>query len=922
MIQFPLRILPFLFILLLPSLSLFAQVNKSTITGNVYDETDLPIPGATIMVLEVADSTLVQFGSSDNQGSFMIKNVAKGDYLLNIIFLGMEPLYLPITSGITELVNLDTIQLLPKTNILSEVQVKAEHMPIEMTKDTINYNADAFQTQPNAVVEDLLKKLPGIEVAADGSIKAQGEDVKNVFVDGKEFFGSDPKMATKNLPANAIKKVKVYDRQSDMSEFTGIDDGERSKTIDLVLRDNFKQGLFGNGEAGYGSDERYNLKASINRFSKKSQLSFLGQLNNINQQGFSFTDRMSFSGGAAGMRGGGGFSSDGLTSEGTGNGLINTGAAGLNFNWQKSKKFNIRSSYFYNNVQKNLEQYSYRQNIADNPFDTTEDSDNDTKNTAHNIALNSDIKPDSTQQVKVNVRLGFGDGSSTNESFIQNILPDSTLENQSQNDQNNSSDNLTLNANATYIKRLGDKGRNMSIGGTVTSGNQDDDSILDAITEYYSTGRTDILDQLQYTTNDDLGLEARFSYTEPLKKRRFLELNYIYNTTNTDYNHQVNDVENAIEVPNDTLSNYYSSTFQYHRPGATFQYSGEINTFSAGLQYQLSDLTGELSRSEDDIKQTYHHLLPRVTWRSNIGNGKSLRFTYTTRVNAPSIIQLSPVLDNSDPLRLYIGNPNLNAEYNHRLNLMMHAFSQFSSTSLFATIGATFTNNKIITSRYINEQFRQISTPINITNENGANMYVSYGRPFKPIHSRFTVNVSLNYTNTQNVVGTDLLDLNIWARTGGITISNMNSSVLEYNLGGSWTFSNNYYNSDEATDQNTVLQNYFIDFTLTLWKKWRLNAGYDYKVYSSDQFSDNQTLPLMKMSVSRFILPGDKGQLKFSIFDVLDENRGLSLTANANYIEEITSNSIGRYGMLSFIYSLRGAVADQGGSMKVREMHK
>ncbi|MBP7240286.1 MAG: carboxypeptidase regulatory-like domain-containing protein, partial [Saprospiraceae bacterium] len=264
------------------TIQLSAQVSKTTFTGIAVDEGDLPIPGATVMILDAVDSTLIQFGTSNTQGAFTLKNVAAGDYLLNITFLGMQPVYQPITAGVAAENDLGKIILSPANTILNEVEVTADHVPIEIHKDTISYNADAFQTQPNAVVEDLLKKLPGIEVGADGTIKAQGEEVKNVYVDGKEFFGSDPTMATKNLPARALKKVKVYDKQSDMSEFTGVDDGTREKTIDLQLRDEFKQGLFGTAEAGYGTDDRYNAKAAINRFNKTSQLSFLGQLNNIN----------------------------------------------------------------------------------------------------------------------------------------------------------------------------------------------------------------------------------------------------------------------------------------------------------------------------------------------------------------------------------------------------------------------------------------------------------------------------------------------------------------------------------------------------------------------------------------------------------------------------------------------------------------
>lgn len=910
MLQTPIRRFCFLVLCTILSLPAFAQVNKTTFLGTIQDEASLPLPGATLMVLHAADSTLVQFGSSNNEGAFTIKNVPKGDYLLNVTFLGMEPVFKPITAGNTEEENLGIIQLLPKSNILKEVNVQADHVPVEIKKDTISYNADAFQTQPNAVVEDLLKKLPGLEVGSDGSIKAQGEEVQNVFVDGKEFFGNDPKMATKNLPAKAVKKVNVYDKKSDMSEFTGIDDGERSKTIDLVLREEFKKGLFGTAEAGYGTDERYNAKASINRFTKTSQLSFLGQLNNINDQGFSFTDIVNFSGGMRGLSGGGGrrtLFTNLPFNEGTTNGLVNTAAGGLNFNWQKSDKFNLRSSYFINNVDKYLLENSYRQNISANPFDTDEDSQNDTRNLSHNITLNSDIKPDSFNQVKANLNLNFNNGDGLNTLFQQNITPDSLVTSQSTNTTSNNADNISVNGGATYIRRLGNRGRNFSLGGTITAGDQDSDTKLDALTEYFNTGNQDLLDQLQYTTSNNLTLGGTFSYTEPLKKRRFLEFNYDISHQDNDYEQLVNDIENSVEIPNDTLSNQYSSTFVYHRPGVTFQYSGEVNTINAGIQYQASELRGDLSRQEADIKQTYNHLLPSFSWRSNMGNGKYLRVNYNTRINAPSITQLSPVIDNSNPLQLYIGNPGLDAEYNHSLRVGYHSFSQFSSTSFFASITGNITNNKIITSRFFNEDFREVSTPINIDDESGVSLYASFGRPFKPIRSRVNLSGNIGLTKTQNVVGTDLLNTNRWNQMVGITITNMNSEVLEYRIGGEWTITNNLYKSEEALDQNTLLQNYFAEFTLTIWKKWTLTASYDYRAYSSDQFSENQVLPLMKASISRFILKDDKGQLKFSVFDVLDENKGVSITANPNYLERITSNSIGQYAMFSFIYSIRGA---------------
>lgn len=908
-----------------------AQVNRSNVKGMLHDEIDQPVPGATIMVLNAEDSVLVQFSSSANDGSFLIKNVPKGEYLLNITFLGLAPVYQPVSSGTSDEIDLGKITMTTANTILNQVEVKADVVPVELKKDTILYNADAFKTQPNAVVEDLLKKLPGIEVAADGSIKAQGEDVQKVFVDGKEFFGTDPKIATKNLPARAIKRVKVYDKQSDMAEFTGVDDGERSKTIDLELREEFKKGLFGTAEAGYGTDEKYNAKASINRFTKTSQLSFLGQLNNVNDQGFSFSDAMNFTGGMRGMgsAGGGGgrtmefnLQSDIPFSDGLSNGLVRTGAGGLNFNWHKNKNFNFRSSYFYNGVKNDLLQQSFRQNLSTLPFNTDDNLDKATVNHAHSFSFNSDIKPDSMQQFTIRARVGFGDGNSYNLDTLINSTPMGMLQSRSNTGTNATADNLSLSGSGTYMLRLGNKGRNLSVNGTASKNNNDSDQKLQALTEYFITGDEQLLDQLQVTNSKTTGFGGQFSYTEPLGKRKFLELNYNYNHSEDNYDHQVSDIIESLPVNNPSLSNNYTSLLEYHKPGVTFRYSGDIHNVNIGLQYQASVLTGHLNQNESEIKKTYNYFLPRIIWRDDIGNGKNLRVIYTTRINQPSIEQLSPVTDNSDPLRLYVGNPDLNAEYLHNVSVNFHMFSQFSSTSFFVSAGTALTKNKIITSRTVDQNFIETSKPINIDHESKYNFYSSFGRPLKLIHSRFTINANGTLTKTQNLINNDLTDLNRWSRTAGLTISNMNSEVLEYNFGGEWTFTDSYYKISDALNQNTVLHNYFVDATLTLWKKWKVQGSYDYNLYTSSAFAQNQSLPLMKASISRFILPLDRGQIKLSVFDVLDENRGLSRTSDINYLEEIRTNSVGRYVMLSFVYSIKGAGNDNPmGGMRMMMRH-
>ncbi|MEO5905413.1 MAG: outer membrane beta-barrel protein, partial [Saprospiraceae bacterium] len=637
---------------------------------------------------------------------------------------------------------------------------------------------------------------------------------------------------------------------------------------------------------------------------------FLGQLNNINEQGFSWSDQMSFSGG--GMRGGGGgefvYSSNVPSLGGPSNGLSSTGAAGLNYNWFKTKKFSIRSSYFFNSVDNTLLQQSFRQNLSDIPFDDYEDSEELTDRNAHSFSLYSDIKPDSTQQIEINAGFGFGNRNAVNESILEKSIPGGTIQTRSVTTNDNTSDNLNGNASLTYMKRFGSNGRSASVNGNYRKSTDNSENLLEAITEYYSTGSTEALDQLQLAANESETMGGQFTYTEPLKKRKFVEFSYNFNQTESRYDKRVFDAPD-LPVFNDSLSNDYSSLFTYHRPGVSFRYNGQTQNINAGLQYQISELSGQLNQAETDINKKYYHFLPRFMWRNDIGNGKNMRINYNTRVQQPTITQLSPVVDNTDPQRLSTGNPDLNAEYTHSLSLNYHSFTQFTSSSFFASLSGGITDNKIVTIRSIDGLLREVYSPINIDKESRINMYGSYGRPFKLIHSRVNFNANFTFTKTKNVIEGELLDLNRWSRTGSISISNMNSKVLEYNLGGSWTFTDNYYKSAEALDQNTLLHTYFVDLTLTVWKKWKLQGNYDYNLFVSNEFADNQVLPLFEASISRFILPNDRGQIKLSVFDVFDENRGLSRTSEINYIEELRSNSIGRYAMLSFIYALKGTGA-------------
>ncbi|MCB0634469.1 MAG: hypothetical protein KDD15_32270, partial [Lewinella sp.] len=403
----------------LTTVALRAQSPKNfDLKARVIDAEDqTPLVSATVMLLSVQDSALISFGRSEDDGSLGMKRVPNEQaYLLRITYLGyhMKDVLLPFPVN-EALLDLGTIKMQTQSALLNEVVVAEEHIPVRINKDTIEYNARAFKTTPNAPVEDLLKKLPGMEVDRDGNIRAQGERVEQVTVDGKEFFGRDPKAATRNLPAEAVDKVQVYDKKSEQAEFSGVDDGSRQKTVNLELKDDFKKGAFGSAEAGYGTEDRFNLKGSLNRFSPKQQFSVIGMGNNINRQGFSFDDYMQFTGAMRRMMSGGGgtmrltFNSDEMDFPidfGANTGFTDTWAGGLNYNRDWSKGNELTASYIFSNLDRNTETDTYRENyLSDGKLIFEDHADEDNLRQFHRFNVGLERELDSLNQIQWNLRL-------------------------------------------------------------------------------------------------------------------------------------------------------------------------------------------------------------------------------------------------------------------------------------------------------------------------------------------------------------------------------------------------------------------------------------------------------------------------------------------------------------------------------------
>lgn len=921
-----------LFLLLFGSQALLAQ--KFSMRGQVVDSASVSLPSATVMLLAANDSSLVNYAVSDAKGFFELKNISGGRYFLKISFVG----YSTLTKEIISLPNLAVMELgmlkmLPQSKELAEVTVKGEKAPVTVKRDTIEFNAGSFKTKANATVEDLIKKMPGIQVESDGTIKAQGETVQRVMVDGKEFFGRDPKLATRNLPADAINKVQVFDKKSDQAVFTGVDDGQREKAINLELKEEKRNGMFGNMMGGVGSNDRFQAKANLNRFTKKRQLSFLGMGNNVNEQGFSIDDYMNFSGGSQQMLAGGAvrleFNSDNqngvpMNFGGRQNGIMTNYAAGVNLNEELSKKAKINGSYFYNQLDQNILKNTNRINyLPDNSsYNFNQDSRQHGTSESHRGNFTLDQKIDSMNSLKWNVS-----GSNTfNTQRVSSQSKTITSDNQLQNagDRNSYSEGNTLGINSSLLfrHRFGKKGRNFSANLTAALNNSNNDGSLQANNEFYQTNETQAILQTNHQKTDNQTYGATVTYTEPIGKRKYLEASYSYRTNQNEVNRSVFDEGGGQPKFDSLYSNHYKSNYVYNRPGLSFRITRKKFNLSTGVSWQRTDLRGRLLLKPIEINRQFQNFLPAVHFNYDFSNFRHLRFDYETSMQEPTIQQLQPVIDNSDPLNLTTGNPNLQPAYMHRFNFHFTIFDPAKFINFFSMITASVTNNAFANSQTVDDKLVRTTKPVNVRDNLLLNGNFNFGFPIKPLNGRFSIGPTVNLSRGINLLNNVENQVHQQSLGGSIRYDYTLKETLFIGLSAQISRQKTEYDFNKNLNQVYNNNTYSAEANLTFLKNYQFNSSLDYYSYRSETTSFSKSFPIWNISFSRFVLKNKVGELKFSVMNVLDQSLSVNQSASTNYLQQETTNNLGRYLMLSFTYSLNkqlnpmGARAG-GGGMRV-----
>jgi len=898
---------------LMLSISAVAQSNID-LSGQVIGAEEDLLMSATVVLLSAEDSTLVSFSLTDAEGRFVIKDLSYGDYVMQVTYLGYQQYSNPlIVDGDLE-PDMGDIKLLQANTSLEQVEIKEEHVPIVVKKDTLEYNAAAFQTQPNEVVEDLLRKLPGVEVDNDGTITAQGEEVQSVTVDGKKFFGDDPTIATKNLPADAIDKVQIFDKKSDMAEFSGMDDGVREKTINLELKEDRRKGQFGNVEAGYGTDDRYRGRLSLNRFSTNTQISAIGNFNNVNEQGFSSSDYVSFMQGMGFRnRGGNGLSfSDGLS-----NGFVTTNAGGLNINHDFSSKVEMSVSYFLNGISNDLSSIVTRENFGEGRsyFDNAISSE-DKQSTNHRIYTEVEIELDSSQDIKLRANAVINNGNSHYEGMTERLDNNKTIQNGSTQLYNSDGSSFDLSGRLNYRKKFGTtKKRILSLQASLNNSTSDTDGVLNSVNTFFDNSQmTHLISniaQLQMQADNDNNYSIEASYVEPLKSNTFLELKYIRQDYNSELEREVLDDIMGGTFPNDDLSNHYQRDYFYDRGALIWHLNADKSSLSVEGAVQNSVLKGYIISENIQIENNIFRFLPRVNLRHELGQSQNIRLRYSTSVNEPSMTQLQPVPDNSDPINVYVGNPNLVPEYNHTLRLNYMNYDQFSFRSFFAFINARYTKNNITNQTMIDDDFKQITQPVNVDHDFTVSGNLNFSTPFKFLRTRLHLGSRLSYQNS--ILFINALENNRDRYTSRVNarIENRKKTIVDWEIGGTYSYNVTLFSKSDR-DQNFSNKSLFADISYNIKKSMSISTSLNVDFYSEEQFGEAMTVPIWKASLSKYFLTDQKLEVRLSVFDILDQNIGISRTNGLNFIENSEIQSLGHYMMCSVIYAIRNGGSSDG----------
>lgn len=923
-------------LLLVTTLSAFSQTKNITVSGRVVEDTKEPAIQATVQLLSLPDSTQASGTATTAQGYFTLPKVSAGKYVLKVSYIGFKNQYIPLhLYATTTAKNVGTLTLETDAVMLAEAVVTAEAPQVQVVEDTLVYNSSAYRTPEGAMLEELVKKLPGAEVDDDGNVKFNGKELKKIMVDGKEFFGGDVKTGLKNLPVDMIDKLKTYDKKSDLARITGIDDGEEETVLDLTVKKGMNQGVFGNFDLAGGTEDRYMGRGMVNYFRDNTQVSFIAGANNVNDQGFS--------GGGGGPR------------WRRSNGLNATKELGLNFATE-TDKLELGGSARYNYSDRDAASRGYSENFL--PDGSSSFSNSNSRNRNKNRNFNADFrlewKPDTLTNIifRPNISYGKSDGNSVSQSGTFNVDPLTRVDNPNDyldlsridlngddplkgirvNTSNSSSvsdgNSLSANASLQLNRKLNAKGRNITFRGSFGYGDSESDSYNLTDTRYFlDAGKED--DRIRrYNTSPgtNYNYRAQLTYSEPIARATFLQFSYQFRYQYRENDRSVFDLSSfdwnlgaplpeGYEAHKDKDQSKYAEYKTYtHEAMAGLRFIRPKYQLNVGMNFQPQNTKLTYKKGDTDTVTTRNvfNFAPNVDLRMRFSKQSQLRLMYRGNSSQPNMENLLPVTDDSNPLNIQVGNPGLKPAFTHNLRLFFNDYNMEHQRGIFTHANFSATQNAVSNSRVYNEQTGGWTNTSKNINGNW-NAFGVFGINTALKNKKFTVGSFSNVRYNNNVgyqttgKGAEAIEqknttteLSLNERLNGT----YRNDWLEFGLNG--TFNYTIERNKLNPDNNQKPYNFSYGANTTIRMPWSMSLSTNISNQSRRGYTDssmNRNELIWNAQLSQTFLKGN-ATVSFEMYDILKKQSNISrsLTASGRSVYEY--NGVNSYCMLHFIYRL------------------
>lgn len=901
-------------LMLVAVLQAFAQA--TTVTGVVQSNSDkTPLPGANVVLTRTSDAAK-SVTATDGEGRFRFDRVAQGQYTLEINYIGFENFTRNFQVAGNP-VNLGQLMLRDAATGLQEVQIIGRAPLGEQKGDTAQFNAKAFKTAPDASAEELVTKMPGVTVE-NGRVQAQGEDVQQVMIDGKRYVGEDVNSAIRNLSADMVESVQVFDAQSDRAAFSGFDDGNRVKTLNFVTRKDKREGYMGKASAGYGTDERYMLGAVVNYFNGDRRVTVTGLTNNINMFDFSIGETPG--GGMRGRRGWGG---------GSPNGVINTNTLGLNYNDIWGKRIQVSGNYNYSNRDVINNQYRFR-DFVNSDTTYTENSLNQELTDAHRFNFRLQYNINENNRLLVRPSLTVQRNESLTGRNASNILNAETLTN-SLNSDNSETNSINFGNNILYSHRFGNSGRILTAEFDTRYNTSNGEGYqLENTSNFLNPERDVTRNQFIDSERNNFSWSGNLDYSQRLGENSRLQLEYnISNRTNDSDRRTFDMVEgegyNSFNMP---LSNTFTSDYIAQRFGPSYQYRTDKASFQLNARYQLATLRGESEfPQQQPLKRDFNNVLPSAEYEYKFSQSKNIRVNFSTSTREPSVEQLQNVLNISNPLQPRIGNPALEQEYENRLFMRFRTFNAETNRVFFMGLFGTMTQDYITNSIYTRDvpfdlpedySYRpgaRFSRPENLDGYWSVRTFFNYGQPVNFISSNFNLNGSVGYSRTPGMIDEELNYANNTNFRLGVNLSSNISEKVDFNI--STTGSYNMVDNTLRTTQNNDFYTHSTNLRLNtiFWKGLVYRTELNHQYNGGLSAGVDKSYVLWNMSLGKKIFKNQQGEVSLSVNDLLKQNVSIQRNVAADYIEDVQSTVLQRYFMVTFTYNLRKFISGSAPEM-------